>query len=100
MPARPAGCSRRSLRINWVRSTPHRYRRVEPAEGSWSKRISGGKLIKIGSACRALVALGLMLGPTASAQDEEIKWGTSYRDGKKLAKEGDRLMMLDFWADW
>ncbi len=55
--------------------------------------------MKIEAVGCALAGLGLLLGPTL-ANGEEIHWGTSYRDGKDLAKDTGRLMMIDFWAEW
>ena len=47
----------------------------------------------------ALAGAGLLAlsGPVGG---QEINWGTSYHEGKKLAKESGRLMIIDFTADW
>ena len=36
----------------------------------------------------------------ATAARAEIEWAPSYAEARKLAKERDCLIMIDFWAPW
>lgn len=47
-----------------------------------------------------VVALGGATWADEPGSDDGIQWVDSYIEGKKLAKEKGRLMMIDFGADW
>jgi thioredoxin-like negative regulator of GroEL len=50
----------------------------------------------------ALIALGLalVLGSALPLQAEEIRWYDNIEEAKKAALEENKLIIIDFWADW
>lgn len=47
-----------------------------------------------------IAGVGLVSMLPAGAGAGEIGWVSSYGDAKKIAKEKNTLMMIDFWATW
>ena len=47
----------------------------------------------------AAFGLGAALAVAGASESGEVKWITSYDEGKAAAQKSNKLMMIDFWGE-